>query len=262
MRFSLAILFAFSGLVLARDETHNPGKPRSIKPDSQPLRADAGEKDYYSIDDLRISIPEAMSAKVADAQILVVTLKIENLSTTKKQDYLMTAAHRALHELRDDLKNSYRVVDLKLAGQTAGNEAIYPGKTLTDKLIFEGPVEKAASLELSIGVPIAGIANRRMSFFIPRSVWADEPKGKPKPLRDPKADEKRPAAKNAAKAEIVKPAPEDPAVVAERRASLLLKAGRDLLEEGSKEKAQEKFQMLLDRYPDTKAAKEARKLLR
>lgn len=89
---------------------------------------------------------------------LSIKLQVKNLSTNRKIRYETFAgpvwspyADRA--SLRDNFGNSYNAVGFKSLAVPDGrneSESIYPGKTITDVLLFEPPVEGIEHLELEL----------------------------------------------------------------------------------------------------------------
>ena len=84
---------------------------------------------------------------------LVITVTVKNNSATRKYDY-MTWRGNAFADgtLSDDIGNSYKQIDKGMEGPvgSAGDQSIYPGKTLTDVLVFELPVAGAKTLTLEL----------------------------------------------------------------------------------------------------------------
>lgn len=89
--------------------------------------------------------------------LLAITIELTNLSQTKKQDYKTWAGadfaiKRDYGTLVDNFGNSYKRVgfSLNLPVGAVKSESIYPGKTITDVLLFEAPIEKAECLRLEL----------------------------------------------------------------------------------------------------------------
>jgi hypothetical protein len=91
-------------------------------------------------------------------KVLVIRIEIDNLSDTKKIDYLGWVRDRLLVDratLKDDLGNIYRPVSfggfgIRIEGQHPDGGSIYPSKSISDVLMFELPVEKANVLKLEL----------------------------------------------------------------------------------------------------------------
>jgi len=88
---------------------------------------------------------------------LVVALEIANLSETKKADYRTwgddTFSFGDSTSLADNFGNSYRLVTFGLGERPEGGvlaESLYPGKSTSDVIVFEVPVEKAKFLDLTL----------------------------------------------------------------------------------------------------------------
>ena len=79
--------------------------------------------------------------------------------------------------LTDNLGNSYRPVSFGFSAipekQTV-SESIYPGKSVTDHLVFELPVNAAESLTLSMPASRAGGTKGTIRFKIPVSAIRNE----------------------------------------------------------------------------------------
>jgi hypothetical protein len=88
---------------------------------------------------------------------LVITIELTNRSDSRKIDYRGWAGRditltRDFATITDDADNVYKRVNFgmdKAAGQVEST-AIYPGKTVSDVLVFEPPVEKAKYLHLEM----------------------------------------------------------------------------------------------------------------
>lgn len=87
-------------------------------------------------------------------KLLRIELLIENLSDSKKLDYRGWHGNAFLADasLTDNFKNRYRATGFgvtKIVGQIR-SESVYPGKSLSDVLVFEAPVDKAEFLRLEL----------------------------------------------------------------------------------------------------------------
>jgi Domain of unknown function (DUF4352) len=124
--------------------------------------------DPVTVGDLTITLGRAVIKKVpltdntdgstgkSKDAYLVIPLTIKNTSDGKKVDYQSWMGDRIGDKhakLTDDLGNNYRVIDFgifnKPDGHTEG-DAIYPGKSLSDVLVFEVPTDKAKSFDLEL----------------------------------------------------------------------------------------------------------------
>lgn len=91
----------------------------------------------------------------AENELLCVRLKIENLSQTKKAEYVgWNSREQFLNGavLTDEHDNHYRVCTFGIYRPSEGklNESIYPGKSVTDVLVFQQPVAAATKLTLKL----------------------------------------------------------------------------------------------------------------
>jgi len=90
--------------------------------------------------------------------LLSVTITIKNQSEGKKVDYNTWGSNemhfrQAKAALSDNFDNTYRLVAFGMMSRPKGQlirESIYPGKEVTDVLIFEQPVDKASELKLEL----------------------------------------------------------------------------------------------------------------
>jgi hypothetical protein len=91
--------------------------------------------------------------------LLSVKLELHNVSPTRKVEYRTWSAGdfslgRDFATLKDDLGNGYKRITFGFASDVVGavkrSESIYPGKSVTDVLVFEVPVGAAAHLDLEL----------------------------------------------------------------------------------------------------------------
>jgi hypothetical protein len=94
---------------------------------------------------------------VSEDSLLSVEVEIINLSDSKKVDYstwggsAMSFDRRA--SLTDNFGNGYKRVNFGFSSKISGaveSESIYPGKAISDVLVFEPPVGKAEYLNLEL----------------------------------------------------------------------------------------------------------------
>jgi hypothetical protein len=111
---------------------------------------------------------------------LVVWFTVENLSATKKLDYLRWSEGFIGEKgvaLADELGNDYRYREQGFGsyvegGLRAGTATINPGEPgLTDAALFQRPVSAATELRLSAVSPVVGRGPARHEFRIPASAW-------------------------------------------------------------------------------------------
>jgi hypothetical protein len=89
--------------------------------------------------------------------LLIVTVSIKNLSDLKKLEYETWGAQmfsRSPATLEDDVGNSYKRINFGFGSNVVGHversESIYPGKSVTDVLVFELPVAGVKDLRISL----------------------------------------------------------------------------------------------------------------
>jgi hypothetical protein len=120
------------------------------------------------IDSVKIGIVPLVgfndTAGASKDRLLMVALTIENTSTTQKIDFRGFAVNdfglSDAATLEDNHGNFYRRVGFGYTdypkGQVRAAESIYPGKSLTDLLVFEVPIDKAESLVLELPAKTVG----------------------------------------------------------------------------------------------------------
>lgn len=94
----------------------------------------------------------------SNEDLLAITIEVSNLSVGKKIDFVTWRGERmsfdrAFASLTDDNENTYRRINFGVTTKIVGgvdNESIYPGKALTDVLVFEKPVDAARWLHLEL----------------------------------------------------------------------------------------------------------------
>lgn len=112
--------------------------------------------------DLKIQVVKARVGKVEIEAIrgkresaramLAVEIEIENTSRTRKIDY-HSSRGSAGTVMSDNFENKYRPIDLSFGDRPVGSvfvEALYPGASVQDILLFEIPVDQAEFLHLEI----------------------------------------------------------------------------------------------------------------
>jgi hypothetical protein len=118
----------------------------------------------------------------SEKEHLIVTVGIKSVSATKKIDY-QTWASNGVYDaspatLKDETGNSYKRISFGIGAQPIGQAergaSVYPGKTITDVLVFEPPV--GAAKELRLELPRANIGGGRddepIRFSIPSPLQA------------------------------------------------------------------------------------------
>lgn len=94
----------------------------------------------------------------SDEDFVVIRIKVRNTSETKKVDYQTWAGRditlgNEVARLSDEFDNSYKRVTFGLGSKPVGrmeHESIYPGKEISDVLVFETPIAKATKLKLRL----------------------------------------------------------------------------------------------------------------
>ena len=90
--------------------------------------------------------------------LLSIGLELTNTSRTRKLDYRSWAGrdisfHRDYATVKDNFGNTYRRTGFgsmdKIEGQTS-SASLYPGKSVTDVLVFEPPLEGVEHLDLEL----------------------------------------------------------------------------------------------------------------
>ena len=118
-------------------------------------------------DDVQIRITSVQVGKVAlrstfgtpgssKEEYLAITLELTNRNETKKLEYKTWAGGRLnyvrdLAALRDNFDNTYKRIGFTdLPEGRTESSSIYPGKSVTDVLVFEPPLETAEHLDLQL----------------------------------------------------------------------------------------------------------------
>lgn len=130
-------------------------------------------------------------------EFLVVTLQIANSSETLKLDYPGWSDRGLRPKLRDDLGNDYAAATFSTGYTVEGQPAVrsvYPGKSVTDVLVFPPPVGRAKYLQLELpggGMKVSGTGY----FHIPMTMLVQLPEPPPEePKKEPAAAEEDRAA--------------------------------------------------------------------
>jgi hypothetical protein len=95
------------------------------------------------------------AAESTDPDVMI-TIELTNLSTTKKLDYHTFAGNQFSMEssstLKDNFDNNYKSVFFstdRIIGRVE-SDSIYPGKSLSDVLVFERPLDNVSYLNLEL----------------------------------------------------------------------------------------------------------------
>lgn len=120
---------------------------------------------YFVQGDMAVKIESLTTAKTVmiDNKVskeihLAIIVNVKNQSDTKKIEYSSWASRgmdfgRDTASLTDNFNNKYNQVTFGMTDFPKGqliHESVYPGKEITDTLIFEVPVEKATELKLEL----------------------------------------------------------------------------------------------------------------
>jgi hypothetical protein len=89
---------------------------------------------------------------------LILTIEVSNTNQNRKLDYRSWAGadvsfDRDFAILKDNFDNSYKRITFGIFSRPIGqavSESIYPGKSLTDVLVFEAPLENIDQLDLNM----------------------------------------------------------------------------------------------------------------
>src|SRR5262249_22010796 len=131
--------------------------------------------DYVDVDGLG-------GARESKDKLLLIRLRIENVSQTRKVEYLGWGAGSRIFDghapkLKDNFGNTYRRIDFGLATHVRGqvsSESIHPGKGVDDVIVFEAPINRVQFLRLELPASAVGEPGK-LRFQIPRAmVFAKE----------------------------------------------------------------------------------------
>lgn len=189
-----------SGLFNAFDDTNDGAisKEEAIGPSKNGVMEEEEEErtDHMAaqagrairLGDVSISVTKAFVGKVpltnsltetvsvSESERFVVFVELENTSNSRKIDYNGWMSDFASLSginavLTDDKGNKYKQISFSGFLEVTGTEAsgsLYPGKTLTDAIVFEEPVDAAQRLTLTLSQK-AFDKDGNFSFSIPRS---------------------------------------------------------------------------------------------
>lgn len=129
--------------------------------------------------------------KIAESEedLTTISVKIENKTDGKKIEYYGWAKPTALSDagvglLTDNIKNRYLRTDFGFSTKVGGqitHESVYPGKSITDYLVFEAPVAQARFFVLELPCKNFG-STGVIKFQLDRAAFADYRKNKFSPL--------------------------------------------------------------------------------
>jgi hypothetical protein len=219
-------------------------------------------------------------------------LNIANLSDTKKLNLKGWGKNHKTARVADNFKNTYKAIgpfrDGVVIRDQLGDISLYPEKQTADLLVFEAPVKKAKELSLELDASNYG-GKGVLKFKIPRSWVKDrdptekdfkealKPKPKPKTKEQIKKEAEEKAKRDAEEAESEKETKaRREKAAAERMAKLeaarkkrreqagasMLSLAKRFKEDGDIRAYRIRLELLVKKYPGTKAAAEAQKLLK
>ena len=128
-------------------------------PAGSPVRQGDMQIRVASVKTGKVAIRDAMGGENSNSKdaLLSITVELTNLSETKKLDYTTWgggnfAVERDFATLKDNFDNSYKRINFGMDPPVGRikSDSIYPGKSLTDVLVFELPVAKVTDLYLEL----------------------------------------------------------------------------------------------------------------
>jgi hypothetical protein len=195
---------------------------------------------------------------------LAVAIQVINHSEMRKLDYRGAGAAALLSTatLKDEHDNRYKSIDFGFARRVEmqqRRESIYPGKNLIDLYVFEPPVKVAKEFTLTIKDEVFSFGRGFTVKF--RADQIDRPDAKPKAEAAPKTQPltpmpktETPNVKSRGPQKTVGKRGKSP----EEKAAAMLKIALEL---DGDERAKW-LKRLISQYPNTKASKEAARLLK
>jgi len=267
MQRAVVILLLVSAVARAEDKAADDDKWKDAAPEA-------------IIGDLTIFVgtvrggkaPIRSSGRLTESNddLLTVYLGIRNTNDTTKLNYRGWSTktfdlERAMAaRASDEFGNAYKRIDfgllVEVEGQLQRGESIYPGKTLVDVLVFERPIDKAKELRFLLpGEAVDRKEPIRLKVPIRSQYGVVFDYATEQKLRE--IDEKKAVAAEKKKADAEDRAKTKP----ERDVKLAagkLKAAKDLAKQGKGDASKRMLKEILEKYPDTEAAKEAEKLLK
>lgn len=131
-----------------------------------------------------IVVSELGKFKTSDSKYLVIDMKVGNLTTTRKIDYVGWFAKDAFGKpkhapsLRDNFKNAYKWIDFGLLvdiNWQVKELSLHPEKVLTDRLVYEIPLDNIKQLRVSLPTKGFDGSAKVIQFEIPHEMidWPD-----------------------------------------------------------------------------------------
>lgn len=114
--------------------------------------------------------------KQLSERMFCIAVAVTNKSQEKKIDFEGWANSIGFAILRDNLGNKYKMVDFGLGVSYPGkieSASIYPGKSVEEVLLFEMPIDKATSFELTLSGERVG-ESRDLVIEFPRTAIIDK----------------------------------------------------------------------------------------
>jgi hypothetical protein len=268
-----------------------PADEQKPAPKTPPRKPEPGnriwdaESDIPPFGPVEVRVLGALKLRVDERHCYIsIGLRVANPSDALKVDYHPWGYLRSPGpSLVDDIGNRYvrQVLTPPRPDQLTKRESIYPGKHVDDLVFFEEPVGAAKYVDLSLPGDHVG-ASDSLVFRIPSKMW-----NSPQPSKQPPPADKNSKAKQELAEEEMrrvkeavdrKIAEDDRRAAAEEKkrqeaadkkkatdeeyAAAQVKFARKLIDDGTPSLARERLEKVVKEYGDTKAAAEARELLK
>jgi len=162
-----------AGTDAAKPSDSKKDGPRAIRIESNNVRVTIlPEVGWLALEDIF-----AKKVRVTEEKYLYVMVSVWNKSNDKKIDFEGWSSNMfmAFAFLKDNLGNRYKLIDFGPNVTYPGkieSASIYPGKGTLEVLIFETPIEKASTFELTLKGKNVG-EDTDFVFHFPRSVILD-----------------------------------------------------------------------------------------
>jgi hypothetical protein len=145
--------------------TQRPAPERPSTPESEwasadtPVRQGDVQVKVKSVKVGQVPLKDLMDGGEGRSEdaLLSIQLEVKNLSETKKVDYRTWGGGSVFFGTRigltDNFDNRYKLVNFGFGSEVVGaveSESVYPGKSITDVIVFEKPIEKVEFLNLEL----------------------------------------------------------------------------------------------------------------
>ena len=147
------------------DVARPPSLPKWA-PATKPIEHGRVRVEVVSVKTGRVQLVQAFDGASGQSKnpLLQIELEITNLSDARKLDYRTWAGadfsfNRDFATLRDNFGNTYKRISFSGLSKPKGGterESIYPGKAVSDLLVFELPIDKVQHLDLELPAENAG----------------------------------------------------------------------------------------------------------